>query len=156
MSYYFSRKLRMPFDEAVQRLKYTLQEQGFGAITTIDVKDTLQRMLNIPFRRYQILGACNPEYAYKAITLESHLGVMLPCNLVVQEHENGEVEVSAINPLQAIDHVTSLRQLSTIAKEVTHRLRAAIDEIPRTEHEPGRKDALPDHDGRRMSPSPFG
>lgn len=156
MSYYFSRTLRMTFEEAVRRLTTTLQQEGFGVITTIDVKDTLKRKLNIEFRRYLILGACNPELAYKAITLESHLGVMLPCNLVVQERENGEVEVSAINPLHAIDHVTSMPQLTTIAKEVTNRLRAAVDEISKVEHEPRRQDALPDHGGRRMSLSPIG
>jgi uncharacterized protein (DUF302 family) len=156
MSYYFSRILRMPFDEAVQRLKCTLQEQGFGVITTIDVKDTLKQKLNIPFRKYQILGACHPELAYKAITLESHLGVILPCNLAVQERENGEVEVSAVNPLQATDHVTSLPQLAAIAQEVANRLRAAVDDIPRVGHAPRRRDALPDHGGRHMSLLPIG
>jgi uncharacterized protein (DUF302 family) len=156
MGYYFSRKLRMSFDEAVQRLTQTLQQQGFGVITTIDIKDVLKQKLNIQFRRYQILGACNPELAYKAITLESHLGVMLPCTLVVQERENGEVEVSAINPLQAIDHATSLPHLSAIAKEVTNRLRAAVDEMPRIDREPGRQNALPEHGGRPMLLSPVG
>ena len=156
MSYYFSRKLKIPFAEAVQKLTLNLQQQGFGVITTIDLQDTLKRKLKINFRRYQILGACNPEFAYKAITLESHLGVVLPCNLVVQEHENGEVEVSAINPLQTIDTVTSTPQLSTIARELSNRLRIAVDNLHRMEWEPAHLEALPDNGGRSMPASVTG
>jgi uncharacterized protein (DUF302 family) len=100
---YYSRKLKMPFQEVINRVTQNLQLQGFGVITTIDVQDTFQKKLNINFRNYRILGACNPQFAYKAISLESHMGIMLPCNIVVQEHENGEVEVSAINPLENLD-----------------------------------------------------
>lgn len=150
MSYYFSRRLKIPFAEALQKLTHNLKQQGFGVITTIDLQDTLKRKLDIDFRRYQILGACNPEFAYKAITLESHLGVMLPCNLVVQEHENGEVEVSAINPLQTIDKATSTLQISTIAREVSKRLRVAVDNLHRSNSEPGHLEALPDNGTAKM------
>ena len=151
MTDYFSRKFRMPFEEAVQKLTRTLQQHHFGVITAIDVKDTLRQKLGIPFRRYKILAAFNHELAYKAITLESHLGVMLQCNLVVQEHENGEVEVSAINPLHDNHHLTSTPQLRSIAMELTNLLRAAVDAIPRNEREPARRAALPDRGGRRFS-----
>lgn len=86
MSYY-SRKLKLPFQDVLNKVTENLKQQGFGIITTIDVKDTFKQKLNMPFRNYKILGACNPQFAFKAITLESHMGVMLPCNVVVQEHE---------------------------------------------------------------------
>lgn len=131
MAYYYSQKLKMSFDEAVQKITENLQEQGFGIITSIDLKDTLKQKLNVSFKKYKILGACNPEYAYKAVSLESHIGLMLPCNIVVQDHENGEVEVSAINPLETIAKATPTQQLSDIAREVTNRLHSAVDNLNR-------------------------
>ena len=91
---YYSRTLKMPFQEVLNKVTQNLEHQGFGVITSIDVQDTFQKKLNIGFRKYRILGACNPQFAYKAISLESHMGIMLPCNVVVQEHENGEVEMT--------------------------------------------------------------
>lgn len=149
MAYYYSRKLKVPFDEAVQKITENLQQQGFGIITTIDLKDTLKQKLNVNFRKYRILGACNPEFAYKAVSLESHIGLMLPCNIVVQEHENGEVEVSAITPLETIDKATATPQLSGIAHDVTNRLRTAVDNLHRDKPDPAHAEALPtnnDHD----------
>jgi uncharacterized protein (DUF302 family) len=128
---YYSRKLKMPFQEVLNRITQNLQLQGFGVITTIDVQDTFQKKLNINFRNYRILGACNPQFAYKAISLESHMGVMLPCNVVVQEHENGEVEVSAINPLENLDKTFNTTELADLATEIGIRLRAAVDYIHR-------------------------
>jgi uncharacterized protein (DUF302 family) len=127
---YYSRKLKMPFQEVLNKITQNLQLQGFGVITTIDVQDTFQKKLNISFRNYKILGACNPRFAYKAISLESHMGVMLPCNVVVQEHENGEVEVSAINPMENLDNFNS-GPLADLAIEIGVRLRAAVDYIHR-------------------------
>lgn len=143
MSYYYSRKLKIPFDEAVEKIKQSLQRQGFGIITNIDLKDTFKQKLNTDFRKYKILGACNPEFAYKAVSLESHIGLMLPCNIVVQEHENNEVEVSAISPLETIDKATSTALLSDIAHEVSNRLRTAVDDLHRDQPEPHRPEALP-------------
>jgi uncharacterized protein (DUF302 family) len=128
---YYSRKLKMPFQEVLNKVTQNLQLQGFGVITTIDVQDTFQKKLNIRFRNYKILGACNPQFAYKAISLESHMGVMLPCNVVVQEHENGEVEVSAINPLENLDKTFNTTTLADLATEIGIRLRAAVDYIQR-------------------------
>jgi uncharacterized protein (DUF302 family) len=130
MSYY-SRKLKLPFEEVVKRVTHNLQEQGFGIVTTIDMQDTFHRKLNVGFRNYKILGACNPKFAYKAISIESHIGVMLPCNIIVQEHENGEVEVSAINPVENIEGVFTDPQLKELATEAGNRLREAIDNLHR-------------------------
>ena len=128
---YYSRKLNMPFQEVLIKVTQNLQLQGFGVITTIDVQDTFLKKLNVSFRNYRILGACNPQFAYKAISLESHMGVMLPCNVVVQEHENGEVEVSAINPLENLDNTFNTTGLADLAIEIGIRLRAAVDYIHR-------------------------
>ncbi|HEU5148115.1 MAG TPA: DUF302 domain-containing protein, partial [Chryseosolibacter sp.] len=103
----------------------------------------LKQKLNVDFRRYRILGACNPEFAYKAVSLESHLGLMLPCNIVVQEHENHEVEVSAISPLETIDKAATTPQLVAIAHEVSNRLRTAVDNLHRDKPEPSHPEALP-------------
>jgi uncharacterized protein (DUF302 family) len=128
---YYSRKLKMPFHEVLNKVTQNLQLQGFAVITTIDMQDTFQKKLNVNFRNYRILGACNPQFAYKAISLESHLGVMLPCNIVIQEHENGEVEISAINPLENLDKTFNTTALADLATEIGIRLRAAIDYIQR-------------------------
>ncbi len=139
---YYSRKLKLPFQDVLNKVTENLKQQGFGIITTIDVQDTFKQKLNIGFRNYKILGACNPQFAYKAISMESHIGVMLPCNVVVQEHENGEIEVSALNPLETIDNVFSTPQLLELATEVGNKLRTAIDDLHREIHEE-RAEALP-------------
>jgi uncharacterized protein (DUF302 family) len=128
---YYSRKLKIPFQDVLNRVTQNLKLQGFGVITTINVQDTFHRELKIKFRNYKILGACNPQFAYQAISLESHLGVMLPCNVVIQEHENGEVEVSAVNHLENLDKSFNVTALDDLATEIGIRLRAAIDYIHR-------------------------
>jgi uncharacterized protein (DUF302 family) len=139
---YYSRKLKMPFQDVLTKITQNLQLQGFGVITTIDVQETFQKKLNIGFRNYKILGACNPQFAYKAISLESHMGILLPCNVVIQEHENGEVEVSAINPLENLDKAFNTTQLVQLSTEIGIRLRAAVDYIHRDPPKTHR-DALP-------------
>lgn len=126
---YYSRKIAAAFPDVIARVIETLKQQGFGIITTIDMRETFRQKLNVSFRNYTILGACNPQFAYQAISLESHLGVMLPCNVVVQEHENGEVEVSAISPLENIGAAFNTTQLVSLATEVGNRLRTAIDNL---------------------------
>ena len=128
MDYHYTKKLKRPFEEVITKITENLQKQGFGIITTIDFKDTLQKKLGITFRNYRILGACNPEFAYKVITLESHMGLMLPCNVLVQEHENGEVELSAINPMESMPETLN-PDIEWIAQEVSNRLRTAVDEV---------------------------
>jgi len=124
---YYSRKLRMPFEHVLDKITLNLEHQGFGIITTIDVQDTFQKKLNVDFRKYKILGVYNPQFAYKLISLESHMGTMVQCNVVVQEHENGEVEVSAINPLENLDKSLDTTQLVDLATEIGVRLRTSID-----------------------------
>jgi uncharacterized protein (DUF302 family) len=128
---YYSRKIKMSFQEVLEKVTQNLLAQGFGVVTSIDIQETFKDKLNIAFRNYKILGACNPRFAYNAISMESRLGMMLPCNIVIQEHENGEVEVSAINPLEGLDNFSNTAQLINLALEVGIRLRAAIDFIQR-------------------------
>lgn len=127
MPYHISKKLNVPFEGAVTRVTEALKQQGFGIVTSIDLTDVLKQKLNITFRNYKILGACNPKFAHQAVGIESHIGIMLPCNVVVQEHENGEVEVSAINPLETMDKTIANAKLTDLSKEVSQRLRAAVE-----------------------------
>lgn len=144
MSFYYSRKLTIPFEEAIERITGTLKAQGFGIVTTLDIRDTLKKKLGIDFRNYVILGACNPEFAYQAISLESHMGVIFPCNVVVQQHENGEVEISAINPMATIDKLADTRPLMDISDAISTRLRTAVDNLHRQMKEEKHVEALPD------------
>jgi uncharacterized protein (DUF302 family) len=143
MSYYYSRTIKIPFEDALSKITRTLQQQGFGIVSSLDLTDIFQKKLNVGFRKYKILGACNPEFAYKAVSLESHIGLKLPCNVVVQEHENGDVEVSAINPMESPGASTT-ELLSSVAAEVSHRLRTAVDDLHRETLEPAHPEALPE------------
>jgi uncharacterized protein (DUF302 family) len=99
MSYHFSKKLDLPFDQALARVTEALKREGFGILTDINVKTTLKSKLNENFREYRILGACNPPLAFRALQLEDKIGTMLPCNIIVQENQSGGVEVSAVDPV---------------------------------------------------------
>ena len=128
MTYHFSKTLNAPFDEAIARVTEALKVEGFGVLTDIDVKATLKKKLNVEFRPYRILGACNPTYAFQALQLEDKIGTMLPCNVIVQEREGSRVEVSAVDPvasMQAIDNPG----LAEIAKQVQDKLRRIIDQL---------------------------
>jgi len=125
MSYYFSKTVKMPFDETVKKVTEELKKEGFGVLTEIDVKATLKKKLNVDFRNYRILGACNPPFAHRALKAEDRIGLMLPCNVVVQEREGGEIEVSTIDPMasmQAIDNPA----LRAVAEEVRDKLKRVI------------------------------
>jgi uncharacterized protein (DUF302 family) len=150
---YYSRKLKIAFEDVLKKVTENLTQQGFGIITTIDVQDTFKQRLNVEFRNYKILGACNPQFAYEALSLESHIGVMLPCNIVIQEHENGEVEVSAINPLENISDALNTTRLAVLALEVGDKLRAAIDNLHR-EISVNHIEALPQSTVNMESPIP--
>lgn len=102
VTYYFSKTLDSGFDEAVERTTEALKREGFGIITEIDVTETLRKKLGIDFRKYKILGACNPALAHEAIKIEDKVGTMLPCNVVVQETDGGKVEVAAIDPVASM------------------------------------------------------
>jgi len=128
MTYHFSKKVPGEFDETVERTMEILQENGFGVLTTIDVQATLKAKIDVDFRPYVILGACNPGFAHKALLAEGHIGTMLPCNVIVQQHEDGSVEVSAVDPMasmQAIENET----LGGIASEVQGMLKKVVDTI---------------------------
>ncbi|MFQ6675947.1 MAG: DUF302 domain-containing protein [Fidelibacterota bacterium] len=126
MSYYFSKILDLGFDQVVDRTTEALKKEGFGVLTEIDVKQTLKEKLNVDFRKYRILGACNPPFAHRALELEDKIGTMMPCNVVVQELSGGEVEVAAVDPLasmQAVDNPS----LAVLAGEVRQKLRGIIE-----------------------------
>lgn len=128
MSYYFSKTISTTFDEAVTSVTNGLKEQGFGILTEINVKKTLKKKLDADFRRYLILGACNPPYAHQALLVEDKVGTMLPCNVIVQEKPDGGVEVAAIDPvasMQAIDNV----ELHKIAETIAKKLRTVIEAV---------------------------
>jgi uncharacterized protein (DUF302 family) len=128
MSYYFSKTLKVSFDEAIAKVTEALKKDGFGIITEIDVKETLKKKLNVDFRKYRILGACNPPYAYKALQAEDKIGLMLPCNVIVQELPGGKVEVAAIDPVASMVAVKNTK-LGEVGKEVSAKLKAVIDNL---------------------------
>lgn len=128
MKYYFSKKIKTTFDEAIDHVTEALKKEGFGVLTEIDVKATLKKKLDVDFRNYRILGACNPPFAYQALQAEDKIGTMLPCNVIVQEMEDGVIEVSAIDPvasMQAVDNP----ELPTVAGEVRDRLKKVVENL---------------------------
>ncbi len=128
MSYYFNKTVALSFDEAVERVKAELKKDGFGVLTEIDVRKTLHEKLGVDFRPYRILGACNPAYAYKALTAEDKIGTMLPCSVIVQELGPGRVEVAAIDPLASMAAVKN-EDLGAIGLEVREKLRAVVGRL---------------------------
>jgi uncharacterized protein (DUF302 family) len=128
MSYYFSKTLRMPFDQAVEKVTEELKKEGFGILTDIDVKETLKKKLNLDFQKYKILGACNPPFAHKALQAENKIGLMLPCNVVVQETSDHEIEVAAIDPIASMLAVENPK-LKEVAEEVRIKLKMVVDNL---------------------------
>jgi len=124
VSYYFSKILNGPFENAVSRVVDALKKEGFGIITEIDVKETLKKKLDVDFRKYRILGACNPDYAYRALQMEDKIGTMLPCNVIVQETGDGAVEVAAIDPLASMQAVPNeaLKELAVQVRDMLGRI----------------------------------
>jgi uncharacterized protein (DUF302 family) len=128
MSYHFSKKLQVSFDEAIDRVMAALQAEGFGVLTEIDVKETLKKKLDVDFRKYRILGACNPPLAYQALQLEDKIGTMLPCNVLVQETDDGQVEVSAIDPVASMQAIEN-PALGEVAQTVRSKLRDIVEAL---------------------------
>lgn len=128
MSYHFTKTVRMDFQAAVDKVTAELQSRGFGILTQIDVRKTLEAKLGVDFRPYLILGACNPAFAHRALQTEDKIGTMLPCNVVVQQAADGAVEVSAVDPVASMAAVHN-EGLSPIAGEVRERLRAVIEAL---------------------------
>lgn len=128
MTYYFNKIVDSTFDDAIQNVTEELKKEGFGVLTEIDVSGTLKKKLDVDFRKYRILGACNPSFAYKALQAEDKIGTMLPCNVIVQETPDGKVEVAAVDPIASMSAITS-DQLGAIATEVREKLQRVIAEL---------------------------
>ena len=128
MDYYFSKITNGNFDTAIEKVTEELKKEGFGILTRIDIKDTLKKKLDVDFKKYTILGACNPQFAYEALKAENKIGTMLPCNVIVQELENGSVEVSAVDPAASMMSVKN-EFLGGIAGEVGEKLKRVIDNL---------------------------
>ena len=126
--YYFKTTVDIPYDQTVEKVRAALAEEGFGILTEIDVKGTLKEKLDVDFKPYIILGACNPSLAYKTLQVEEQIGLMLPCNVVVQEAADGGSIVAALNPLVAMESVDN-PELEPLAKEVAQKLRRAIQAV---------------------------
>jgi len=128
MSYYFNKTVDMSFDEAIDKVTEELKKEGFGVLTEIDVKAALKRKIDVDFRKYRILGACNPSYAHKALLAEDKIGTMLPCNVIVQEREDGKVEVAVIDPVASMKSVKN-ESLGEIAAKIQSKLKQVIDNM---------------------------
>lgn len=125
MDYYFSKKLEISFDEAIERVTERLKDEGFGVLTEIDVQETLKRRLDVDFRPYRILGACHPPSAHAALTAEDKIGALLPCNVIVQALDDG-VEIAAVDPVVSMQVVRN-EELAEVAAEVRERLVRVVD-----------------------------
>ena len=129
MSYYFNKTLKgKDFDKAVEQVTEELKKEGFGVLTRIDVKDVLKAKIDVDFKKYVILGACNPHFAHKALQSEDKIGVFLPCNVIVEEHENGEIEVSAVDPIASMSAVSN-ENVGSLATEVQEKILKVVNNL---------------------------
>lgn len=129
MSYYcVSKKLHVSFEKAITRTIEELKNEGFGILTEIDVTETLKRKLNVDYPRYTILGACNPLFAYRALQIEPRIGCMLPCNVIIRELEDGNIEVAAVDPVASMQSIPS-KELQAIAGEIQAKLKMVIEQV---------------------------
>lgn len=128
MGYYTSKEVTISFEDAIEKVTEELSNEGFGVLTEIDVKETLKKKLDVDFKKYIILGACNPKFAHQALLAEDKIGTMLPCNVIVEEHEDGVVEVSVVNPIASMASVEN-NTLSKIAEEVTRKLTKVLSSV---------------------------
>jgi len=128
MDYVFKKSLKISFEQAIDLVTDELKKEGFGILTEIDVKATLKKKLDVDFRNYRILGACNPSYAHKALLAEPWIGSMLPCNVIVQEFDDGSVEVGAVNPIASMQAVDN-SDLGEVAVEIQAKLKKVIDSL---------------------------
>lgn len=128
MGYYFTKTVDSDFDLTISRVTEELRKEGFGVLSEIDLKATLKKKLDVDFRKYHILGACNPGYAYSALQAEDKIGTMLPCNVIVQELENGKVEVSAVDPVASMMAIKN-ELLGKVAMQVREKLNRVIENL---------------------------
>ena len=126
--YAFTKKVNLSYDEAIEKVTDELKKRGFGILTEIDVKETLKKKLDVDFKPYKILGACNPPYAYKSLQAEEQIGLMLPCNVIVYVNDSGETVVAAIDPvasMQAVDNP----DLGDVAQTIQEKLKSVIESL---------------------------
>jgi uncharacterized protein (DUF302 family) len=128
MSYHFSKTCDLAFDDAVSKVTADLKDEGFGILTEINVQETLKKKLNVDFRKYKILGACNPSLAYQALQAEDKVGVMLPCNVIIQERGDGKVEVAAVDPVASMMAIPN-PALAAVAGQVQSKLKKVIENL---------------------------
>ncbi len=128
MSYYFGKTLEGKFDSVIEKVTEELKKEGFGVLTEIDVTATLKKKLDVDFKNYRILGACNPPFAYQALQAEDKIGAMLPCNVIVIEQEPGKIEVAAVDPVASMQAVKN-DKLQPVADQVRSKLQKVIDNL---------------------------
>jgi uncharacterized protein (DUF302 family) len=128
MKYYFNKTINSGFEQAVQHVTEALKKEGFGVLSEIDIKEKLKEKLDIDFRKYTILGACNPPSAYKALQQEDNIGTMLPCNVILQELDHNQIEVGAVNPVASMMAVEN-SNLAGIANEIKEKLTRVINSL---------------------------
>ncbi|NEN24870.1 DUF302 domain-containing protein [Cryomorpha ignava] len=128
MNYYFNKTMKGTFEDVIDKVTQGLKDEGFGILTEIDVQETLKKKLDVNFKKYRILGACNPPYAHKALQAEDKIGTMLPCNVIVQEIGEGVIEVAAVNPMASMQAVEN-EKLNEIANEITSMLKNVIEKL---------------------------
>lgn len=128
MKYFFSKTISQDFDSVIQKVSEALKSEGFGILAEVDIKDILKKKIDVDFKKYRILGACNPPLAYKALSAEDKIGLMLPCNVVVIEQENGKTEVAAIDPVASMQAVENESLMDT-ATEVRNKLQKVIESL---------------------------
>jgi len=128
MNYYFTTTLTSDFEASITKVTEALKTEGFGIVSEIDMQAKFKEKLGIDFKKYKILGACNPTFAYKSIQAEEKIGTMLPCNIVVIDKENGITEVTAVNPIASMMAIENT-DLELLAKEVAERLKRVIEQL---------------------------
>lgn len=129
MQYYYNKLIKhLSFDEAIEKVTHALKEEGFGVLTEIDVRDTLKKKIDVDFRPYKILGACNPQFAHKALQAEDKIGTMLPCNVIVQQKDVDTIDIAVVDPVSSMQAVGN-KDLESIAGEVRDRLRRVLDKV---------------------------
>ncbi len=128
MNYYFHKTLEGDFDKVIDKVTNELEQEGFGVLTQINVNETFKKKLDVDFKRYQILGACNAPFAHKALQAEDKIGTMLPCNVIVQQLENGKIEVAAVNPVASMQAVEN-DELGDIAREIAKKLFRVVEHV---------------------------
>jgi len=128
MSYYFNKTVNGTFNDVIEKVTDLLSKEDFGILTEIDIQQTLKKKLNVDFKKYKILGACNPPFAYKALVAEDKIGTMLPCNVIVQELGDNTIEVAAVNPIASMQAVKNT-ELVEVAEKVSEKLKKVINNL---------------------------